>query len=322
MSTANTHQTYQTKGIREDLADVIYNISPEETPFTTMIGRGPRTHQTFTEWQTDSLAAPDTTNARVEGADATYSRPAPTVRVGNYTQISDKTLQQSETNEVVDKAGRRSEQAYQLAKRGAELKLDMESIFLTNQGADAGSSDTPRKLASMAAWLKSNVNKGATGADPDYTSGAPTKARTDGTQRAFTEGMLKAGIQQVWSRGGKPKILMVGAYNKTVVSTFEGLASHTIDVTKAAPTMVVASVDVYVSDFGNVRVVPNRWQRERDAWLLDPEMATVRYLRPFKRERLAKTGDAVRHQLIVEYTLQVKQEAGLGLIADLTTSAA
>jgi hypothetical protein len=322
MPIAGTATRYHMNGLREDLSDVIYNISPEDTPFMSSAGKGPAAKQTLVEWQTDALAAPSTANAHVEGADATFEVPAATVRVGNHTQISRKTLILSETLEVVDKAGRRSELAYQIAKRGAELKRDQESTLLANQGAVSGSASVARRLASLGAWIKTNVNLGGTGANPAYVSGVPTGARTDGTQRAFSETILKDVIQKVWTQGGNPRVLMVGPVNKTKVSAFSGIATRNFDLSNVSPkpTAIIASADVYVSDFGTLRVVPNRFQRERDGWVLDFDLVDLSYLRPHKTEKLAKTGDAEKRMLICEYTLRVKQEAGLGLCADLTTT--
>ncbi len=190
----NTFTRFDAKGLREDLADVIFNISPEETPFVSSLRRG-RAKQTLHEWQTDSLAAVDTDNAQIEGDDiTTFPAVAASVRVGNFTQISRKLLILSGTLEEVDKAGRRSELAYQLAKRGSELKRDMEAIALENIGGDAGSSSAARKLATLSAWVKTNDDFGAGGASPTYVSGVPGAARTDGTQRAFTETLLKTVI--------------------------------------------------------------------------------------------------------------------------------
>lgn len=319
---SGTATRYDMKGLREDLTDAIYNISPEETPFMSSIGRG-KAKQTLHEWQTDSLASADGTNAQLEGDDASFSTPAATTRVGNYTQISRKTLILSDTLEVTDKAGRRSELAYQLAKRGAELKRDMETIFLRAQAGVAGGTGTARTLAALNAWVKTNVDfHTTTGGNPTYTSGVPSAARTDGTQRAFTETILKNVIEDVWTAGGSPKVLMVGPYNKTVVSGFSGIATRNFDLSNVdpQPTAIIAAADVYVSDFGTLRVVPNRFQRERDGWVLDWDMLEVDYLRPMSQKKLARTGDAEKRMMVVEYTLKVKQEAGIGLAADLTTS--
>ena len=318
---AGTYTRYNAEGLREDLADVIYNISPEDTPFLSGIGRE-TAKQTLHEWQTDSLAAPDTGNALPDGFEADFATPTPTVRVGNRTQISGKTVAISGTLEAVDKAGRRSELAYQIAKKGAELKRDMEAILLSNQGSSDGSFGVPRTLAGLGAWVKTNTDHAGDGADPAYVSGVPSAGRTDGTPRAFTEDILKGVAQSVWSTGGTLKVLMVGPYNKTVVSGFNGIADHVVNISNpGAVTGIVAAVDVYTSDFGTLRIVPNRFQRERDGWFLDFDLLKLATLRNFRTEKLAKTGDADKRMLLVEYTLRVNQEAGLGLAADLTDSA-
>jgi len=317
---SGTMTRYDAQGLREQLSDRIYNISPMDTPFLTGIGVGERAKQTLVEWQTDSLASADGTNAHLEGDDTAFSTPAATVRVGNYTQISKKSVIISGTVEEVDKAGRRSELSYQLAKRGRELKRDMETILLRAQAGAAGSLGVARTLAGLNAWVKTNDDLGATGASPTYTSGVPGAVRTDGTQRAFTETILKNVIQLVWTAGGNPRILMVGPFNKTVVSGFSGIATRNFDMSRPQPAAIIASVDVYVSDFGTLRVIPNRFQRERDGWVLDFEFLSLRYLRPFMTERLAKTGDAEKRHLLAEYTLEVKQEAAIGLAADLNVS--
>ena len=322
---SGTQTKYDINGIREDLSDVIYNISPEETPFMSSCGKGSAA-QTLHEWQTDSLAAANGANAAVEGDEASFTTPSATVRVGNYTQISNKTAIVSGTADKVNKAGRAKEMAYQIAKRGAELKRDMETIFLRNQGGAGGSSTTARTLASLRAWLKTNTSLGGgtpVGANVAYTSGVPSAAATDaGTLRVFTEDLLKSVIQSAWTQGGKPSVLMVGPFNKAKVSGFSGIATRNFDMSNVSPkpTAIIASADVYVSDFGTLRVIPNRFQRERDAWVLDFEMLEVDYLRPFQTHDLAKTGDASKKLINVEYTLKVKQEAGLGGVFDLTTS--
>ena len=323
--TANTFDTFAAKGIRESLSNVIYNISPEETPFMSNIGRE-NVKNTYFEWQTDSLAAASTTNAQIEGDDvSSFDSTSATTRVGNYTQISNKTVLISGTLEAVDKAGRRSELAYQLAKRSAEIKRDMESTMLTNQAASAGSagvSTALRKTGSLLAFLKTNTDKGTGGVDPVYTS-SPNATRTDATAanlRTFTEAILKTVIQKVWASGGSPKLLMVGPVNKARVSSFAGIAEIRREVTGNRQATIIGAADVYVSDFGSVSVVPNRFQRERDAFVLDPEYAAVSYLRPFQTVELAKTGDAEKRLITVEYGLKVNTEAAHGLAADLTTT--
>jgi len=311
-----------TLSVREDLANIIYNISPEDTVFMSNVGRD-TSKQTFTEWQTDALAAASTTNAQIEGDDAAADSLAATNRVGNYTQISRKVVATSGTLESVDTAGYRSAMAYQLAKAASELKRDMETAMLFNQAAVVGNATTARKTAGLPAWLRSNVSSGSGGGNPTMSStndGYPNAARTDGTQRTFTETMLKDVIQSVWTNGGTPKLLMVGPFNKRIVSSFSGIAGIRFNVDGAKPSAIIGAADIYVSDFGNVSIVPSRFQRERDAFVVDPEYAAVSYLRNFQTNELAKTGDSQKKMILVEYALKVRTEKAHGIIADLTTS--
>ena len=313
MATFTAHSAI---GQREDLTDIIYDISPTETPFMSSIGKTKAT-AVYHEWQTDSLAAATTANAAVEGADATSATLSPTVRLGNYCQIVQKTVQVSGTLDAVNKAGRKSEKAYQLAKASAELKRDLETILLANQGRSAGSSTTARKLGSLLSWIKTNSDVGSGGADP-ATIGVST--RTDGTQRTFTEALLKTVVAEVFSSGGSPKIMMVGASGKQKVSTFAGIAAQRYMAPSNTPTTIIGAADVYMSDFGTMSVVPNRFMRVREALILDPEYAALAYLRPFQTNDLAKTGDSENTQLLAEVTLEVKNEAAHGIVADLDMS--
>jgi len=312
---ANTFTRYSAVGIREDLSNVIYNISPEETPFISNIGRE-NVKNTYFEWQTDSLAAASASNAALEGDDvASFTAVSPTSRIGNYTQISTKNVVISGTLEALDKAGRRSELTYQLAKLGSELKRDMESALLANQSPVAGNTTTARRTAGLPAFIKTNTDFGSGGADT-----AGIAARTDGTQRAFTEALLKTVIAEVWESGGTPKMLMVGSHNKQVASGFTGIATRFRDVPAGQQAQIVGAADVYVSDFGTVNIVPNRFQRARDAFVVDPQFASMAVLRPIQQMELAKTGDAEKRLMLVEYGLKVNNEAAHGIVADLTTS--
>lgn len=309
----NTFETYDSIGIREDLADIIYNISPTETPFMSNVGKG-SSKGTFHEWQIDSLeAAAD--NKAIEGDDATAAAVTPTTRVGNYTQIADKVISISGSDLAADNAGRASEMAYQMAKRGLELKRDMETTLVgTNKGRVAGSSGVARELGSVLSWIATNENVGATGAAP---TGDGTDARTDGTQRAFDETQLTDVIDQCWVSGGNPDVIMVGSFQKRAITGFTGNATKFKEVDDKK---IVNAVDVYVSDYGELMVVPNRFMRARDALVLETDMWSVDFYRDFMTTDLAKTGDNERKQLLAEYTLVSKQEAANGIIADLTTS--
>lgn len=312
---SGTYITDDAKGLREDLTDMISNISPEKTPFISMIGKG-KAKGTLHEWQVDELAPPDTANARAEGNDATFTSPTATVRIGTVMQISDKTAMVAGSLEAVDKAGRKSEMAYQMAKRSAELKRDIETIALSNQGAD---SSDPRKTASLLAFLKTNISKASDGSNPSYTT-LPTDVRTDGTQRVFTEQMLKDVIALAWAEGAEPKFIMAGAFNKSKISGFAGNADRVFNLNSAKPGAIVASADVYVGEFGTLTVVPNRFQRARDVLVLDPEYASIVYLRGFHTEKLAKTGDAEKRIIRAEWALKVHNEKAHGGIFDLTTA--
>jgi hypothetical protein len=315
----NTFTTFDAKGIREDLSNIITNIAPEETPYMSNIGRESISNSLF-EWQTDTLASA-AANKQIEGDDvASFDAVTATVRLQNYAQISRKTIVLSATEEVVNKAGRRSELAYQIAKRSAELKRDQEFTMLNGAVAAAGSTSVARGTASLGAFVKTNVDMQTNGANPSYTT-LPNSARTDGNVRTFTETILKNVIQQVWASGGAPKILMTGPVNKQRVSGFSGIASSRFNINGGEkPATLIGAVDLYVSDFGTVAVVANRFQRERDAWVLDPEYAKMTVLRPYQQVELAKTGDAEKRMLLVEWGHKVLAENAHGLAADLTTS--
>ena len=243
-----------------------------------------------------------------------------TVRLTNYAQVTRKTIFLSNTEEVVNKAGRRSELAYQIAKRGSELKRDQEFIFLNGGIAVAGNTTTARVTASLGAFVKTNTDKQTNGTDPSYTT-LPNSARTDGNVRTFTETILKNVIQKVWTAGGTPKILMCGPVNKQRVSGFSGIASQRFNIDGGAkPATLIGAVDIYVSDFGNVSVIANRFQRERDAWVIDPDYAKMTVLRPYQQVELAKTGDAEKRMLLIEFGHKVLAENAHGLAADLITS--
>ena len=281
-----TMLTYDTEGKREDLQDAIYDISPTSTPFMSTIGRT-KAKATYHEWQTDNLAVENPNNAQLEGADAVAPTLETTERVGNRTQISDKVVQVSTTDDVVDKAGRSTETAYQLAKASSELKRDMESILLSDQAQTAGDASTARKLQGMQAWVTTN----------DVDAGG-----------AFVEQNLKDAMLSAYDEGGEPSMLLVSPKNKVQVSSFTGIAEQRYQAPKSSPTTIIGTADVYLSDFGTLNVVPDRFLDDACALFVDPSMANVAYLRPFKKTKLAKTGDSEKHLMNVEYTLVVKNE--------------
>lgn len=310
----NTFDTYDAVGIREDLQDVIYSISPTETPFMSAAARE-QVKNTFHEWQTDSLAAAATNNAVIEGDEATLDASTATSRIGNYTQIMDKTVVITGTQEAVDKAGRASELAYQIAKKSKELKRDIESTLLTNQARAAGSSSAARTFASIGAWIATNDNFASDGSSPNASDGSD--ARNDGTQRSLTEDMLKDVIKGTWNAGGNPSVIMVGPFNKQKISGFTG-GNTRFDASE--DKTLYTSIDVYSSDFGDLEVVPNRFSRDRDALVLDMDYWSVGFLRDFTMHELSKTGDAEKRQILAELTLISRNEGASGGIFDLTTS--
>jgi len=317
-----TYSSFTVVGQREDLIDVIYSISPETTPIMSSIGKG-SARAVYHEWQTDSLAAATTANAAVEGADFSDSTVAPTTRLGNYTQIVSKTIRVSGTLEAVDKAGRKSEKAYQMAKASAELKRDIETIITANQGQTAGNATTARKMGSLLSWIKTNssVNgTSVTGVDPT-TIGVST--RTDGTTRTFTEALLKDVIQQVFVSGGTPTLAVMRPALKQKVSSFTGNAAYRVNTDNSVGNVtVVAGADLYQSDFGVLQLVPDIFMRssDREVLVLDPEYAELSYLRPFQTTDLAKTSDGERSAIISELTMTVRNEAAHGIVADLNTN--
>ena len=316
-----TYTKYSAIGQREDLSDVIYNISPTDTPIMSSIGKTKATAVNH-EWQTDSLAAATVTNALVEGADATSATLSPTTRLGNLTQIVGKTVAVSGTLESVDKAGRKSEKAYQLAKASSEIKRDIETIITANQAQVAGNSSTARKMSSLLSFIKTNTSFGAgtttTGADPT-TIGVSARVDAD-TTRTFTEAMLKEVVREVFASGGTPSVLMVSPALKQTVSGFTGLAATRYQAPVSGQATILAGADIYQSDFGQISIVPNRFMRSRDALVLDPEYAALAYLRPFQTIELAKAGDADKTQILAELTLEVRNEAAHGGVFDLNAA--
>jgi len=308
---ASTLHTGIQIGRREDLSDVIYDISPTDTPFLSGVARTKATG-ILHEWQTDSLATA-AQNAVVEGDEATTDAATVTTRLSNSCQISDKVPRITGTAEAVNKAGRKSEMAYQVSKRARELKRDMETGLLRNGAEATGDTTTARALGAVPAWVTTNSSVGTGGSDGSLGN----TARTDGTQRAFTEALLKTVVQSCWDSGGDPDCLMLGSFNKQAASTFTGNATR---FKGAEDAELVAAIDVYNSDFGEFQIIANRFQRSRDAWLLQKDLWAVAYLRAFQLQDLSKTGDSERKQLLVEFSLESRNEAGSGIIADLTTS--
>ena len=316
---ANTNETYDVSTIREDLQDALISISPTDTPFMTAIGRK-NVDNTYFEWGVVSLASADSSNRVVEG-EASPGNDAATnaVRQANYTQISDKVVEVSDTANAVNGAGNAQTTAKQVAYKLKELKRDMETMLTANVAASAGASGTARQTAGLPAFLRTNADRGTGGADGTTsgtgTSGYVDAAATDGTQRAVTEALLKTVIASCWDEGAEPSVVLCGSSQKQTISTFTGNATKYKDITDKT---LSAAIDVYVSDFGELTIVPSRFSRSRDVLVLDPNYARVAYLKPTTQKELARTGHAERRLISVEYGLQIDNEAAHGVVADVS----
>ena len=313
----NTLDSYDVKGIREDLSDVIYNISPEETPFYTACAKA-KASNTFHEWQTDALRA-SAENAHIEGDDTVAESRGVTSRLGNYTQIFKNAVVIPGTDEGLNKAGRAREMAYQVLKIAKEQKLDIEKAMFANQARVAGSSSAARKLAGVPAWLFTNTNfqTGSSGADP---TGDGTNARTDdGTPTAFSQTKFDSVMQATWVSGGKPDSVYLSAFQMNVALGFTGNNNQRSNVVAEDET-VIKHMSVYVTPWGTVEFKPTRENRGRDVFILQDDMWAVGVLRSTRNEELAKTGDNEKRQVLTELTLVSRNEKANGGIFDNTTS--
>jgi hypothetical protein len=309
---SGTHTSYTVIGEREDLSDIIYNVDPYDTPFMASIRVGEGS-QVLHEWQSDSFAAASSSNAVLEGDDATTDTATATTRLSNSMQIADKVARVSGTARASRTAGRADELDYQIEKRAIELRTDVESVVLRNGAEATGDTTTARQCGGIGAWITTNTSNGSGGSDGSLGN----TARTDGTQRDVTEALLKSVIQSQWTNGGKPDCLMCGAHVKQEISTFTGNATR---FKTAEDKQLVAAIDLYQSDFGDLEIIPNRFMRSRDLLVLQKDLWAIAYLRPFHFHELAKTGDSDRIQILVEFTLESSNEAGSGAVWDLNTS--
>lgn len=305
----NAFTTYSAIGNVEDVSDIIYNISPHETPFLNMIDRATAIAVKH-EWQTDELATPSDSNAHLEGAGFSATAITPTTRLDNICQISKKQPRVTGTQQAVKSYGRADEMDYQVSKRGKELKNDIESALLSNNAKVTGDATTARVSAGIEAFLETNVSRGAGG-----SSGGSGTAATDGTQRTFTEALMKGVLNDIWEAGGNPDNIFLGGYLKQIFSTFTGNATR---FDKAEDKKVIASVDTYVSDFGDLKVIPARHVRKRNVLVLQKDMFAAAYLRPIHTEDIANTGDSMAKEIRAEYCLEVRNEKSSGIIADLS----
>jgi hypothetical protein len=313
----NTLDSYDVRGIREDLSDVIYDISPEETPFYTACAKA-KASNTLHEWQTDALRSSGD-NAHIEGDDTIAEARSATVRLNNRTQIFKNSVVIPGTDQGLNKAGRAREMAYQVLKIAKEQKLDIEKAMFANQAKVAGDSSTARRMAGVPSWLTTNTNfqSGSSGADP---TGDGSNARTDdGTPTAFSQTKFDAVMQSIWVSGGKPDSVYLSAFQMNLALGFTGNNNQRSNITAEAEK-VIKHMAVYVTPWGTVEFKPTRENRARDVFIMQDDMWAVGVLRATKNEELAKTGDNEKRQVVTELTLVCRNEKSSGGIYDNTTS--
>jgi hypothetical protein len=309
----NVYTTSSAVGIREDLSDQIFRVDVDDTPFMSMVG-STKAKQTLHEWQTRTLANVNTSNAHSEGEQTARDASTNNVRLSNVCQISSKNATTSGTLEAVDKAGRASEMALQMADRTIELRKDMEAILLSNQ---AFSNGDPRNLRGIEAWIRTNTSRAGDGSNPADPTVTPGTTATDGTRRTFTETLFLTTAQAIYTSGGNLKFALMGPSQKVTASNFTGRASAR-ELTKERKIQQAANL--YASDFGDIKMVPHRYLRStgRTCLMIDPENVRVAYLRKFVRFPLSKIGDAETRVILSEYTLEMSNEKAHGVVADLT----
>jgi len=294
---ATNFSTYDANAIREDLSDVIYDISPTDTPFLSSITKKGSVSNTYFEWQTDALTAASGSNAVIEGAAVGTAATTATTRLGNYTQISKKVVEVTGTQDKVNNAGKKSEMAHQLAKASKELKRDMETSLLADNAAVAGNASTARETKGAAAFITTNV----------------TDAGTSGSHAAVVEADITAVAESTWNAGGEPSTILLGATNKKLITAMSGRASSTQSVVDDNKSIYNA-VDVYVSDFGTFNIQLDRYADQDIIYFLQNDMWSVDYLRDFQTVDIAKEGDSDKKMLLVEYGLRCGNEAANGKI--------
>jgi hypothetical protein len=306
----NAFDTYTATADREDLSNIIYNISPMQTPFMSSIGKRSVKNVVF-DWQTESLPTPSS-SGELEGFELSRSAATATVRQSNVCMISKRDATVTGSQESSDPAGKRSEMAHQLAIMSKALKRDMEEALCQNGAKTTGDASTARVTGGFESWITSNDSRGTGGAS---TGGGA--APTDGTQRDLDEDLLKDVLQLCFTNGGEPSLAICGPHNKQVISGFTGRSSARQFVDAET---VEASVSIYSSDFGELKIVQSNRSRERSLLLVDPEFAKVSYLRDFKTIDISTIGDAMTKMIVVEYGLEVSNEAAHGVVADLNVS--
>ena len=312
--------TYNQVGIREDLADVIYDISPMDTYFFSNAKKAKATN-TLHDWQTDALEAPSSANQRVEGDDFSAGAITPTTKLRNYTEIARKDFVVTRTSNVVNTAGRKQELAYQVVKKGKALKRDIESALLSGNAATAGSSVSARVSASVETWIytANHIHTNQTGGTtPAPVSGIAGTAGTDGTATAFVEADLKLALQQSWSSGGEVDVILLGPTLKSKLDNFTGIATRFRNVNSGQQAEIIGAADVYVSDFGSHKVMLSRYMRASAVLCLDMSTWAVAWLDPIHMENIAKSGDSEKRMIVGEYTLEARSPTANTKLTNVT----
>lgn len=310
----NTFDSYDMVGIREDLSDMIYNISPTDTPFWSALPKGKATNR-YHEWQTDALDPP-ADNAHIEGDDTIAEAIIPTVRLGNYTQIFKKSVTVSDTDQGLDKAGRAKEMAYQITKKTKEMKRDIERAYFANQAKVAGSNVVARRLAGAPAWIATNITNNTDGTDP---TGDGTDARVDGSTTAFGQVAFDLLMQRIWTEGGEPDKVYLNSFNMNLALGFVGNNNSRANV-DGEEKKVIKHMAVYVTPWGTVQWQLSRWQRPRDVFVMQSDMWGAATLRAARTTELAKTGDSDKRQIVTELTLVCRNEKASGMVVDTTAT--
>ena len=315
----STFTTSSAVGEREQLADVIYRIDPDETPIFSALKKE-TSNGIFTEWQVQELAGASSTNYVNEGADASIAAPTATVRLGNYHQISVKAVAVSKTLDAVEKAGRDREVAYQKVLKSLELRRDIEKAIGDTDVARSGSD--PRKSASLSCWITNGSVGASTGA---FGTGDGTDTITAGTARALTLALIEDGMQDAWTDGGNPKMMVASATNRanfSDLSASSNLVNNQVNMTQAKEATYVGSTSVFLTDFGTIEVTPSRFLSNDRVFLLDPDFASIATIngRNFAENEIAPTGDADKFQIVTEWALKVQAPKAHAAIFDLSGS--
>jgi len=298
-------------GIREQLSDVISDISPTETPFYTKCGKE-SARNTYTEWQTTALEDAEL-NAHIEGADsgAEFNK---TERIGNYTQIGKRGFRVSGTVQNVNTAGRNKEYAYQALQKGKELKRDLEVALLGTQGKDAGSGSTPRIMCGVGGWISTNTVGSAT----FPTAGDGSGGFVAGTPADFNQAEFDELLETLWTAGGEPdRVYLRADLMSAAVAALEGNNNQRGTIV-ASEEKVINSMVRYQTPWGLLTFVPDRFMPEGSVYVLESKKWKVATLRGWKQEKLAKTGDSMHGHIVGEHTLVSHNEAASGHMATYT----